>query len=431
MTAPERPTGTWLLLLILAGCRSAERRREEQVAWDIQHGRYAEALEAARRLAADDPRDGGLQAMARDAELAYVLDLGRDEVFAGNLERALALFERAQALDPANALVASWIGKTRRQLATHWLDVAAGHTGPEGLEECAEAYEKALQYEPENLDARRGLAHVLLLRNYRAGLSKTYFEDGLASFRELLLQQARRGFQVSRHYRENEPAAKRAEQVEGMLADERLAQARELEAAGRYFAARNEYRLVLVADPDHPEGRAGLDRMDREARATRTLAEAEMELRRGELEEAAEALEQAAVLTEVQEDGLALLKNDIQERRHERLYEDARNLVSDYRYVEAVAAYEELLSLVPDYKDAALRKQTLEEFIRLADELYGKALEAKDDKLAEQYLRAIPVVWPEYKDVAERLAEIEARRAARRQGAKAGADGGAEPEDGG
>jgi len=420
-----RPVPLALLCLASAACQAQETRSDEKVVSAIVHGQYTVALEEARRLADANPNDPAAQELYREAELAFLLDQGRQAVFHGDLNLGLELFEKAGVLVPDHPTVRAWIEKTRKQLAVHWLDRAAEVTGPEHLDEAELAYERVLQYDPENAAAMEGLSHVLLLKNYRSGMSKTYFDDGLSSFRALLLEQARRAFQVSRRYRENDPASQRADQVEEMLAEERLAQAQQLEQVGSYFAARNEYRLVLLIDPDHVEGRAGLDRMDRETRATRTLDEAEMALRRGELELAGEALAEATVLTEAQKDDVSLLQSNIVEKRLEDRYLEARSLADDYRFPEAVAAFDALLAEASDYKDAALRKSTLEEFIRLAEEFYAKALAATDDAVAEEYLRAIhPVIWPEYRDVVERLKAIEARRAA----ARAESPAPAEPE---
>jgi len=402
----------WALLAVLPACAGKAQQAEDDVYVAIQHGNYAMALDRAQRRAEANPGDARAQALYRDAQVSYLLDQGREEVFHGDLTRGLGFFERALEVAPANATVQVWIQKTRAQLATHWLDQAAELKGPEQLADAREAYEKVLAYDPDNVDAKRGLAHVLLLENYRSGLSKTYFDDGMTSFERLLLQQAHRSFQISRRYQENESAAARGEQVESMMAAERLDSARGLEADGLYFAARNEYRLVLLIEPDNTEARAGLDRMDRETRATRVLAQADMEIRRGELGDATQNLEQAEILTESQEDHVSLLKNDIEERRLDEMYQEAQSLYRDYRYPEAVQAYDRLLAVAPDYKDASQRKATIEEFIQLAEEFYAKALAAKDDDEAEEYLRAIhPIVWPEYKDVVQRLEAIAARRA--------------------
>jgi tetratricopeptide (TPR) repeat protein len=414
-----------LVVTAAAACQSGRLGGGRDVASAIQHERYDVAVAEARRQAEANPGDPGAQALLEQAQVAWLLDRGRVEIFRGNLARGLDYLEQAEELAPEHPSVESWIRKARAQLANEWLDAAAENTGPEKLDEAEHCYEMVLHYDPRNRNAIDGLAQLLLLKNYRAGMSKTYFDDGVSSFRELLLQQARRSFQVSRLYRENEPATLRGQQVEKLIAEERLAQAQRLEESGLYFAARNEYRLVLLIEPDSAAGREGLDRMDRETRAKRTLSEADMAIRRGALDHAAEALAEVGPLTEMQRDDVSLLQAGIEERRLEDRYLEARTLSDDYRYPEAVAAFDELLAMAPDYKDAALRKSTLEEFIRLAEEFYAKALEAEDDAVAEEYLRAIhPIIWPEYKDVVERLKAIEARKAERERAGGVAEDGG-------
>src|SRR6185436_7521836 len=114
-----------------------------------------------------------------------------------------------------------------------------------------------------------------------------------------------------------------------------------------------------------------------------------------------------------QKDEVTLLQSGIEDRRLEDMYLGARRLSDDYRYPEAVQAFGELIAVAPDYKDSVLRKATCEEFIHLAEEFYEKAVNATDDAVAEEYLRAIhPVIWPDYRDVVQRLQAIEARKAA-------------------
>ncbi|MSR62784.1 MAG: hypothetical protein EXS08_10115 [Planctomycetes bacterium] len=391
-------------------CQTQENEREERVLTAAKHGNYVEAVEQARRLAEANPGDRHLEELYRDAQVAVILYQGRDAVFHGELDAALGLFQQAALIAPEHPDVQTWIGKTRRQLASHWLDVAADSTGPEQLDDAEQAYEKVLLYAPDNAAARNGLARVLLLKNYRGGMSKTYFDEGLSTFRELMLEQADRAFDISRRYHENEPAALRSEQVQRMKAEDRLAQAQALEANGSFFAARNEYRLVLLLEAKNAAARDGLDRMDREVRAARAMAEADMAIRRGELEQAAATLAGAEVLTDAQKDDVTLLQAGIEEKRLEEIYQQARSLTEDYRFPDAILAYDQLLSLAPEFKDARARKQTLEEFIRMADEFYAKATTTTDDEVAVEYLRAIQVIWPEYKDVAERLDALEVRR---------------------
>ena len=67
------------------------------------------------------------------------------------------------------------------------------------------------------------------------------------------------------------------------------------------------------------------------------------------------------------------------------------------------------LEAAPYYEEAIARKTTIEEFILLAEEYYTRALDAENDDEALQYLRQIPIIWPEYRDAAERIQAIEVR----------------------
>lgn len=399
-----------LCLLALPSCRSAgEATGRELVLREVRHGRFERALEQAERLLEASPRDPALQALHRDVQVALRLDQGRDRVFLGQLDEGLAAFREAAELDPGNEVVRSWIRKTQLQLADAWLDRAADLSGTDRLEEVAQAYEKVLEHDPGNATAVEGQARTLLLMNYRSGQSWSYFNQGLNGFRRLKLEQARRDFHISNEFHGNDPARERMVQVEKQLAEERIEQAEQFEHDGFWFAAGNEYRLALLIDPENERARAGLDRMDRETRAATSLSEAEMEIRRGELEDARETLETVEALTEAQKDSVSLLQSGIEEKGFEELYGRALSLTEDYRYPEAVAAYDELLAVAPHFRDAEQNKATLEEFIASAEEWYQQALTAQSDADAMLFLRMTLVAWPEYKDAVERLAALEAR----------------------
>jgi hypothetical protein len=398
------------LLALLAACQGSGSG--EGVASMIRHGRYADALDTARQHAAENPDDGQAQALYRNSQVAYLLDLGRNAVFAGEAEEGLVFFFQAYELDASNTAVQGWILKTRIQLADEWLDAAAELTAPEELDQAEEAYERVLTYVPDHEGGRNGLSRVLLLKNYRAGLSKSYFNQGINQFRDDWLHPARWYFDVSHRYDPtNDSARTRADQVDLTLAQDRLFQARALESQGLYNAARNEYRLSLLADPGNFEAQDGLDRMDKETRADRTIAKAEMSIRRGEYGAADELLAEADEITEDQADVVSQLEARIEDRRLAALYAEAQTLERDYRYQEAVKVYDELLELSAYYEDAIARKTTIEEFIVLAEEYYTRALDATTDEEALQYLRQIPIIWPEYRDVDERLKAIEERLA--------------------
>jgi tetratricopeptide (TPR) repeat protein len=419
------------LCLALTACKSsAEASGRDLVLREARNGRFEEALAVSKRLLDATPGDPRLVALHRDVQVALRLDRARDQVFREELSAALETLQEAAALAPDNEVVRAWIRKTRLQLADVWLDRAAALSGTDRLEEVEAAYETVLEHDPGNSTAVEGLARTLLLMNYRSGQSFTYFKQGLGGFRRLQLEQARRDFQISNEYRENDPARERAAQVEEHLAAERLEQAEQFERDGYWFAARNEYRMALLIDPRNDAARQGLDRMDRETRASTSLGEADMEIRRGELEGAQETLEEVAVLTEAQQDSVTLLQAGIEERGHEQIYERALSLEEDYRYPEAVAVYDELLAVAPTFRDADLRKATLEEWISASEDFYQRALSATSEAEAAQYLRSIQVIWPEYKDAAERLEALERGAAPTEKAPEDDPDdAGAAPED--
>jgi len=427
------------LSLAALGCRATSQEESRNVAWLVRHGEYEKARDRARALVEERPDDPAAKRLLQGAEVAYVLELGRRSVFAGDGERGLEFFRRAIELDPGNHTALDWIAKVRVQLADEFLDQAVEHAALSELEEAAASYEEVLRFLPESAghdervaalrnQAKVGLQRVLITQNYRDTQSKSYFRDGMRGLREYELAIALGGFVKSTLYDESyQRARERREDVEAMMASERLAKAHGLEAEGHYHAARNEYRMVLLVEEENQAAREGLDRMDVEVRAMLHLAKAEMALLRGDFSAAETSLDAAGKIAVAQADVVSRLRAQLVDARRHRAYDVARGLERDYRYPEAVAAYAALLEEAEFYEDAIARKRTLEGFIVQAAELYAKGIGASTDEEALEYLRQIPVIWPEYLDVAERLAELE-ERMAERVDADASSDGTADPD---
>lgn len=408
------------LLLLAAGC-SSTGEEERDVVWLVRHGQFGEAYREAQVLADERPDDPQAQALLRDAEVAYVLHLGRSAVFEERPEEGLECFYRALELAPDNQVVQGWVLKTRVQLAEENLE-AARELAQRDLARAEEIYETVLEYLPEEdhsdriAEVRRlaklGLSRVLVTQNYRLTQSRSYFRDGMRGLRFFQLEQSLHDFSGSLKYDEDfDRARDRRVDVEAVMASEKLAKAKGLEAENYFHAARNEYRIVLLMDGTNEEALDGLDRMDMEVRAHGELAEAEMDILRGDFDGAQEGLQKAGELTQDQADSLGRLSAELEEARYSEMYEEARGLERDNRYPEAVEAYSKLLEEAEYYEDAIARRKTLLGFIERAEELYAAALEAADDETAAEKLREIPVFWPEYRDVEARLEVLEARLA--------------------
>ena len=274
----------------------------------------------------------------------------------------------------------------------------------EDLDEALAAYEKALAYDPANPQAKLGISRILLKKNYREGRSKSYYNEGLEALRGYYLPQAENSFSKSRKYKENDRAEQREQDVEALLIEERVGLAQDFEAQKLFFAARTEYRLALLIDPDDDVARDGYDRMDREVRVRRGLDDAEMDVRRGDLGAAEETVADIEPLSEEQDDEIADLRGQIEDASSEGMYQEALELERDYRYPEAIAAYTRVLDENDGYyADADSRKRTLEDFVARAERLYATVLEPDSDEAALRALREIDVFWPEYKDVPDRI----------------------------
>jgi tetratricopeptide (TPR) repeat protein len=399
------------LLLPATGCQAPAT--ESDVDWLVRHGRFAEAVELAEQDAAAAPGDAGAAERLRLARTAYVLDQGRQTLFAGDLDRALEILGVAESLAPENEVVAAWVAKVRAQLADRWLDEAQGLTASGEFDAALEAYEEALIYAPDDVGAKLGASRILLRLNYHMGLRESYYRDGLRAFRELELPIAQNSFEKAEKYSPSDAEViARREEVEALLARERLTKARDLEQQGLWAAARNEYRLVLLVDAGSQEAIDGRDRMDREVRAHRKLVEGDMQIRKGDLERAADLLDQGEALSEGQLGDIGQARADLEQVRYHEMYEAALANELDDRFVEAIAGLEALIAEAGFYEDAIARKETLEGFVELAQRLYGEAAAADDEEAEGDLLRQIWIFWRGYEDVEPRLKALAAKQVA-------------------
>jgi hypothetical protein len=137
------------------------------------------------------------------------------------------------------------------------------------------------------------------------------------------------------------------------------------------------------------------------------LDRAGMHVVRGQFDEASKLVDEAGAKTQEQHEEVEGELATIREARFEKEYGDALVLEHDYRFEEAVKQYDDLLSKAQFYKDVIARRDTLQEYIRLAADLYGKAAAETTPEKKLEFLRQIAVFWPEYKDLREQIAKLE------------------------
>jgi len=394
--------------VLVAGCSSSREKEEHDVGWLVYHGQFDEAVRKAASDVERAPNDAQAQAAHREATVAWWLEQGRRATFEDDDAAALESFQSALEVDPTSQVAADWLAKTKLKIALIALGEALELHANDEIAPAVAAYERALAADPDVPGARAGRELAILLLRYRAGLGNRYFKDGLHAFSDYWLEFARSRFEYAEKYQRDDPrATDRKDQVQELLAAQRLAAGRGHEEKGRYGAARGEYRMATLLDPENAEAKAALDRARNELVVTEKLKLAGIEIVRGRPEKAQKLAEEALAKTVLQKDLADGVLAELREARFESVYRDALALERDWRYEEAAGRYDELLAEAQFYKDAIARRDTLAEYVRSAAELYEKAGVAATPEEELTSLRQIELFWPEYKDVPVRIRALE------------------------
>lgn len=397
-----------LTTLFLVACQATvETSASRSVQYLVAAGDFRGAVTMARDAWQAAPQDQGAVEDYRFATVAFLLERGRSHTFAGRDEEALVDFREAERLDPQAEQAAQWAEKTRIKLSESWFARARDHHTSDRLLLAAEAYEKALDYNYDNMEALEGLFRIGVQLGYRDELSDDYYNEGLGALRQEDLHVAGSRFDYSGKYRygDERPTKRRAE-VDVALAGSFAKGGLNLEEQGLYAAARVEFRIAIGLDADNQTAREGFERMRIEAEAHELYKRGEMWIRRGEYDQAHSTLLSGRELTSVQQDRFDELLGEIDDYRTAAEYEIGLNFEYDFMYVEAAETYRELLEERSFYEDVRARLTRLDGVIAQTQELYSGLDSLSGEDLQEALLQ-IDVLWPEYLDVQERLESLD------------------------
>lgn len=411
MFRPTPATRTTLLLSLAfwAGACSGPLRKQPTVEWHLRHMQYEEAVRLAAKEAQARPNDAKAQDWYRRASVALLLERGRRLTLEDQDVEALRAFQEAQSLAPDSPEIAAWVDKTRRKLADRWLQVALDLHSTSDIEAAVAAYEQSLALSPAHPVAMAALQQAMRAVDYEGRLFQRYFDEGVSALSDYWLERARSRFEYASKYKpEEERTQMRSQQVRLMLARQRLRVAEDLEISGLFGAARVEYRMALDLAPEDPEAIAALERCTKEVEAQRLLESADYEVLRRNYDKASELLSRGEQLTQLQKDKFEGARTRIQEQRYEDQYQAALALEKDQRYPEAVEKYQELLDAAQYYKDVFTRRDTLQGYVLLAQQLYDKAAAASATPERLDLLQQIVVFWPDYRDVQAQLEALSA-----------------------
>jgi len=397
-----------LLTCALSSCAETGVRAEDTVEWNLSHMQFARALELARADVQAHPSDPQAQKLLERAQVAGLLEQGRRLSFDDEDVAALQVFEQALQIDSTSPELQDWIQKTKLKLGDRWLQVALELHARGDLPGALDAYEQSLRYNPGFKVALGGMDQVVKEVNHREMLGKKYFEDGVHALSDYWLERANALFAYSNKYKpKQEHTLGRTKQVNLLLAQQRQKVAQGFEKDGLFGAAHNEYRMALALAPDDPPSQAALERCTKEVTAQRKLEDAHYQIMRGNFDRAEKLIDEGLELTVAQKEHFEGARAKIQEQKHERAYQEALALERDWNFPAAIEKYQALLAEANYFKDTLTRVDTLKGYIVLAGDLYKQAEAATDDKTRLDFLRQIQIFWPEYRDVGQRINELE------------------------
>ncbi len=414
MTRPERRFRSSLPLAaaLLCACASTDPSgSKSEVDRLVRRGEYARAVELANAEVQRKPNDAAARENWRLASVALLLEEGRKLSFADQDTEALAKFQAACEIGPDVPQASQWREAQLDKLAEHWVQRAIEWHAKDELGKASECYEKALEYRPDDSRAKNGLGRVLVQLNYRRGMGEKYYQRGLEALSDYWLDQASHHFSATGKYdNDNERAERRRLQADTLRAEDRVLQAAEFEAAGQYAAARIEYRLATLFDPNHKAGLEGLERMRKETQASDLLAESERRVLRRQFDLAVKALEQGEALTVAQKEAFAAERERLHIARLQVDYEAARAMEVDHQYEAAIAGYSAILEVAPQgfFLDAIARRDTLNDLVAKAILAYDRAQLEQDPTAKVRLLEQVLLVYPEFRDAASQLEALRA-----------------------
>lgn len=404
-----------LTLALAAACSSTGSGRESSDVNElVRSGEYARAVQVAAKRCERYPDDAKAREEWRLASVALLLEEGRRLSFERKDEEALAKFEQAHAIAPDVEQVVDWREASLTKLADKWVARAVEYHANDELPKASESYEMALTYRPDDSRAKNGLGRVLIQLNYRRGMGEKYFQTGLEAMQEYFLDQAVHHFSATGKYDDdNERAKRRRAQADTLRAEERVLQATELEDAGQFAAARNEYRLALLFDADHKLAKEGFERAQREEKAAEFLRECENRILRRQFTEATKALDEGAALTQRQTEAFDTERARLKDARLMVDYEAARAVEVDHRYEDAIGLYTALIDASGQgyFQDALARRDTLVDLVSKAESAYARAQTTSDAAQKLQLLEQVLLVYPEFRDAASQADALRAQLA--------------------
>ncbi len=408
------------VLLVLSACASRSViEQSRNYARLGEHTRAFELLDTLReqKLQAGEEIDADFEHEYTNQRKSYLLEKGRQNIFAEREDQALVDFAALFALEPDHAE-----GKVLRQRALDKQAMRATAKGEEFLfkNELETALRYYLQAEvsvPGYPPAVAGAEKVRVAVERLTNRAQQQFLEAVRKVPEF------RYVEVRWHTANaitNDPTRADAEALKQRanreIAQKTFLRGKEHQAKDQFGAALVEFRDARRLDPNLEGVEAAIQQMQREVEAAALAERATMQMRVGRFEEARANLDRAFELSTQARAGLSELMIDARRLEGERAFELCRDLEILGKKREALAAFEALAAKWPKgVKDEQARIEGLRTDIEGAEKEWAlgeAALAANDLPKALEHFQNANRYYAAYQNSTERIAELKARIAA-------------------
>lgn len=402
-----------LLLVAAIACKSASYESEGDGA--MREARFSDAL-TAYRLAEKHggTNDKVLSSKIREAYIATNLQIGREYLFQSDFVRANSVLQQLAAEAPESPKVREWLAKAEQNLSRKLTEDGKERMGVREYESAVKLFEKALQYNPQNTDAKDALERAKGIIKWRAEKGELLWKGGLRAISEGQPEVAESKLSAVGEYTNAHPDADDyLSEVRAVVGDSHYRLAVGLEKKGQWFAALQQYKKAknLHASPSGMD--AAIERVEKEVKADQLYHSGKNAIAQEEFEKARERLQKALSMTQYKDNQIAIeaALALTTEKQNEKEHRNAVDLELEGRLADAISALENLDKRAPAYHDTRERMDRLKRQLNDANSNYKEAVakfDAGDFLGARAKLKAALFLQPFMPEARAKLKEVEA-----------------------
>lgn len=409
----RRPLPALLGALCLGACSTASSYEAGDAAF--RAGNYQGAWTIYQ--AAGDPDDPDLAVRLERTRWFLIEEALREQISAGEGERALALIERLAPEAPADRTreLAELQARAQQRIGARHVVVGLALLEEDQPLEALRELTLAVAWNPEDPVAAEALAKLSGRLQREEHMGEVLYFEGMDHLRTGFDLRARASFHhAAGMLGEDSRAHDRWEGLTQDMAAASRGEARAFLKAGLLGAAFLALRTAERLQPEHPETAELVQALDAKVRSESALAGADLAIRGGKTEVAAEYLEAVKSLgVETHLRAAASLEERNLQLKLEQEYKFARAYELDEQILHAARVYRALLEQAGGFgwNDAELRLSQLERRAAQAEQAFARALAAEAAGDAAAYRAALEETVRFASDYEDALARLAAARA--------------------